>query len=67
MTVLVVAYRMATIALADHVVYLEQGQIVDEGTHVDLVERCHGYADLVNAYSREAAERAALAAEEEAS
>jgi ATP-binding cassette subfamily B protein len=67
MTVLVVAYRMATIALADHVVYLERGRIVDQGTHADLVQRCHGYADLVNAYSREAAERAALAAEEEGS
>jgi ATP-binding cassette, subfamily B, bacterial len=65
MTVLVVAYRMATITLADHVVYLEHGRVVDQGTHGALVQRCQGYADLVNAYTREAAERAALAAEEE--
>jgi len=65
-TVLVVAYRMATIALADDVVYLEEGRVVDHGTHEQLVERCVGYQRLVTAYAREAAERLALAAEEEA-
>ena len=66
MTVLVVAYRMATIQLADTIVYLEQGQVVDEGTHQTLLARCEGYGDLVHAYAREAAERAAVAADEEA-
>ncbi|WP_238146693.1 ABC transporter ATP-binding protein [Ornithinimicrobium murale] len=65
MTVLVVAYRMATIQLADHIVYLEQGQVVDQGTHAELLVSCEGYGDLVNAYAREAAERAAVAADEE--
>lgn len=65
MTVLVVAYRMATIQLADHIVYLEQGRVLDQGTHAELVGRCQGYGDLVNAYAREAAERAAVAADEE--
>ena len=65
MTVLVVAYRMATIMLADQVVYLEQGQVVDRGPHDELLDRCQGYADLVHAYAREAAERAAVAEQEE--
>lgn len=60
MTVLVVAYRMATILLADHIVFLDRGRIVDQGSHAELLERCSGYADVVNAYSRQAAERAAL-------
>lgn len=64
MTVLVVAYRMATITLADTVVYVEHGQVVDQGSHEELVGRCQGYADLVHAYSREAAQRAAVSAEE---
>ncbi|HET7476786.1 MAG TPA: ABC transporter ATP-binding protein [Dermatophilaceae bacterium] len=64
-TVLVVAYRMATIALADEVVYLERGVVVDHGTHAQLRQRCAGYAKLVTAYAREAAERAAIAADEE--
>ncbi|HSP61083.1 MAG TPA: ABC transporter ATP-binding protein [Ornithinimicrobium sp.] len=65
MTVLVVAYRMATITLADQVVYLEHGRVVDQGPHPELLGRCEGYADLVHAYAREAAERAAVAAAEE--
>ncbi|GAA1157053.1 ABC transporter ATP-binding protein [Ornithinicoccus hortensis] len=65
MTVLVVAYRMATIMLADHIVYLERGRIRDQGSHEELLGRCQGYADLVTAYAREAAQRAAVAAKEE--
>ncbi|HEY6741042.1 MAG TPA: ABC transporter ATP-binding protein [Lapillicoccus sp.] len=64
-TVLVVAYRMATITLADEVVYLEEGCVVDHGTHAELLGRCAGYQRLVTAYAREAAERAAVAADEE--
>jgi ATP-binding cassette, subfamily B, bacterial len=64
-TVLVVAYRMATITLADEVVYLEEGRVVDHGSHDELLGRCAGYQRLVTAYAREAAERAAVAADEE--
>ncbi|MBN6054111.1 ABC transporter ATP-binding protein [Nonomuraea sp. RK-328] len=65
-SVVVVAYRMATIALADEVVYLDRGRVVDRGTHDELLARCDGYRNLVTAYEREEAERAALSAEEEA-
>ncbi|MGW5159548.1 ABC transporter ATP-binding protein [Nonomuraea wenchangensis] len=59
-TVVVVAYRMATIALADEVVYLDHGRVVDRGPHEELIERCAGYRNLVTAYEREEAERAAI-------
>ncbi len=52
-TVLVVAYRKATIALADEVVYLCDGRVADQGTHAELLARNRGYADLVNAYEME--------------
>ena len=64
-TVLVVAYRMATIALADDVVYMENGRMVDHAPHYQLLDRCTGYARLVTAYAREAAERAAVLADED--
>ncbi|WP_344863851.1 ABC transporter ATP-binding protein [Planomonospora alba] len=64
-TVVVVAYRMATIALADEVVYLEHGRVVDRGPHEELLARCAGYRNLVTAYEREEAEREALGADEE--
>lgn len=60
-TTLVVAYRKATIALADEVVYIADGQVLDHGTHQELLGRSPGYADLVNAYEQAAAERAAEA------
>lgn len=56
-SILVVAYRRATIALADEVVYLDQGRVVDHGTHQQLLARCPGYADLVTAYEQAEAER----------
>jgi ABC-type multidrug transport system fused ATPase/permease subunit len=52
-SILVVAYRRATIALADEVVYLEAGRVLARGTHTELLERVPGYADLVTAYERE--------------
>ncbi len=63
-TVVLVAYRMATIALADEVIYLEHGRVVDRGTHEQLLARCQGYRNLVTAYEREEAERAAVEAGE---
>ncbi|MGW4802292.1 ATP-binding cassette domain-containing protein, partial [Nonomuraea sp. NPDC004297] len=59
-TVVVVAYRMATIALADEIVYLDKGRVADRGTHEELIVRCAGYRNLVTAYEREEAERAAI-------
>jgi ABC-type multidrug transport system fused ATPase/permease subunit len=51
-SILVIAYRRATIALADEVVYLEQGKIVATGTHAELLASNPGYADLVTAYEK---------------
>jgi ABC-type multidrug transport system fused ATPase/permease subunit len=60
-TTLVVAYRKATIALADEVVYLTDGKVGDHGTHQELLSRSPGYAELVTASEQAAAERAAEA------
>ncbi|MEV6927038.1 ABC transporter ATP-binding protein [Dactylosporangium sp. NPDC051485] len=56
-SILVVAYRRATIALADEVVYLERGRVVARGTHAELLETAPGYADLVTAYEKAEEER----------
>ena len=65
-TVVLVAYRRATIALADEVVWIERGRVVDRGTHEELIGRTPGYALLVNAYDDEAERRAGLVGAEEA-
>jgi ATP-binding cassette, subfamily B, bacterial len=49
-SVVVVAYRRATITLADEVVYVQHGRVLDRGTHEELLDRSGGYRDLVTAY-----------------
>ncbi|NVI90255.1 ABC transporter ATP-binding protein [Actinomadura sp. BRA 177] len=65
-TVVVVAYRKATIALADEVVYMEHGRVVARGAHADLLDGSEGYRNLVNAYERAEAEQEAVEGGEEA-
>ncbi len=45
-TTLVIAHRLATVMDADLIVVLDQGRIVEEGTHAALVARGGIYADL---------------------
>lgn len=49
-TVLMVASRPSTIALADDVIYLERGRVVDHGTHLELMARSAAYRELVEAF-----------------
>ena len=56
-SILVVAYRRATIALADEVVFLAQGRVVAIGTHAELLATEPGYVDLVTAYEKAESEK----------
>lgn len=49
MTILMVAHRLSTIALADRVAFLEDGKVQAFGTHEDLLG-LEGYRTLVQAY-----------------
>ncbi len=49
-TVVVIAYRQATIALADEVVYLEGGRVRGRGTHDELMATVPGYRAVLTAY-----------------
>jgi ATP-binding cassette subfamily B protein len=51
-TIVVIAYRQATIGLADEVVWIEQGRALARGTHEQLLADVPGYAALVRAYSQ---------------
>lgn len=53
-SLVVVAYRKATISLADEVVHLDEGRVVGRGTHAELLASSPAYAQLVNAYEVDA-------------
>ena len=52
-TVVIVAYRRSSIVLADEVIYVEDGRVIDRGTHRELYAALPAYRDLIDAYERE--------------
>ena len=47
-TVIAIAHRLSTIAAMDRLIVLDKGQIVEQGTHSELLERNGLYAKLWN-------------------
>jgi len=45
-TLIVIAHRLSTVVDSDHIVVLEQGRVVGEGTHSELVKSTPLYRDL---------------------
>lgn len=46
-TVVIVAHRLSTVKSADQIVVLEKGEIVEKGTHIELVSRGKAYYNLI--------------------
>ena len=47
-TTVVVAHRLSTIKNADQIAYIDEGRVVELGTHAELIEKGGKYAALVN-------------------
>jgi ABC-type multidrug transport system fused ATPase/permease subunit len=45
-TTFIVAHRLSTISLADEIVVIDRGRIVDRGNHEELLERCPLYEEI---------------------
>jgi len=58
-TVIMIAHRLSTVANADRIVVLDQGVVVEEGTHSDLLARQGRYAALWQRQASEAEDEAA--------
>ena len=52
-TVLIVASRPSTIALADEVLFMSDGRIVEQGTHDELLRRSEQYRSLISAFEHD--------------
>ena len=46
-TTLIISHRLSTIALADEVVLMDQGRVVDRGTHPELLARSERYNQVL--------------------
>jgi ATP-binding cassette subfamily B protein len=47
LTTILIAHRISTIEKMDKIIFLEDGKLVDVGTHGELLARCPAYAEMV--------------------
>jgi subfamily B ATP-binding cassette protein MsbA len=52
-TTLVIAHRLSTVQNADKIVVMDQGQVVEQGSHSELLARAGAYAALYQMQFRE--------------
>ena len=51
-TIVVIAHQLSTIQMADRIIVLDQGKMVEIGTHDDLINRKGAYAQFWTIMSR---------------
>ena len=46
-TTILIAHRISTIEGMDKILFLDEGRLIDAGTHAELLERCGEYRKMV--------------------
>ncbi|MGH8996937.1 MAG: ATP-binding cassette domain-containing protein, partial [Acidimicrobiales bacterium] len=64
-TTILIAHRRSTLHLADRIVVLDRGRVLDSGTHEELLDRCRLYGDLLSGPGDDAEGEGVEAEEEE--
>ena len=52
-TILIIAHRLSTVINSDRILFLDDGKIIAEGTHKELLNNCEEYKKL---YEKEMSE-----------
>jgi ABC-type multidrug transport system fused ATPase/permease subunit len=47
-TTFIIAHRLSTVSLADEIIVLDKGAVVDRGTHEELMEGCGFYREIAD-------------------
>jgi ATP-binding cassette subfamily B protein len=52
-TTILISHRLSTVSLADRIIVLDRGRVVEEGTHQELLALTGHYATLYDLYQRQ--------------
>jgi ATP-binding cassette subfamily B protein len=53
-TTIIIAHRISTVKKMDKIILLDEGKLLDIGTHAALLSRCELYQDMVKKQTLEA-------------
>jgi len=56
-TTILISHRLSTVSLADRIIVLDRGRVVEEGTHEELLTLTGRYATLYDLYQRQQRQR----------
>jgi ATP-binding cassette subfamily B protein len=45
-TAIIVSHRVSSVQMADHIIVLDEGKIIEAGSHKELINQQGAYADL---------------------
>ena len=49
---IIISHRFSTVRMADHIIVLEEGEITEEGSHAELIEKKGQYSNLFELQAR---------------
>lgn len=54
-TTMLISHRFSTVSMADRILVMDEGQIIEQGTHADLLDEGGHYAELFHLHQRQMA------------